>query len=112
MFEMTLRTDDKKAFYKLMDFAASLDLKVLKSPVFSGKKITVEFEESPFQEEKAAPYEVPANSADLEKEPTPFPTQRNEPPENIKSGFGCMKGMFWMSDDFDDPLDEFIEYMY
>ena len=24
---------------------------------------------------------------------------------------GCMKGKIWMSDDFDDPLDDFNEYM-
>jgi prevent-host-death family protein len=26
-------------------------------------------------------------------------------------GFGAMKGRIWMSDDFDDPLPEFEEYM-
>jgi hypothetical protein len=25
--------------------------------------------------------------------------------------FGCMRGKIWMSDDFDEPLDDFKEYM-
>jgi len=25
--------------------------------------------------------------------------------------FGCAKGQFWMSDDFDAPLEDFSEYM-
>ena len=25
--------------------------------------------------------------------------------------FGCAKGQFWMSDDFDAPLEDFAEYM-
>jgi hypothetical protein len=25
--------------------------------------------------------------------------------------FGCAKGQFWMSDDFDEPLEDFAEYM-
>jgi len=25
--------------------------------------------------------------------------------------FGCMKGKIWMSDDFDEPLEDFKEYM-
>jgi hypothetical protein len=26
-------------------------------------------------------------------------------------GFGCLKGKIWMSPDFDEPLEEFKEYM-
>ena len=26
-------------------------------------------------------------------------------------GFGALKGKFWMAPDFDDPLDDFKEYM-
>ena len=26
-------------------------------------------------------------------------------------GLGCMKGKIWLSDDFDEPLDDFAEYM-
>jgi antitoxin (DNA-binding transcriptional repressor) of toxin-antitoxin stability system len=35
-------------------------------------------------------------------------------PVKQKSGqrtFGSAKGMVWMSDDFDEPLDDFAEYM-
>ena len=28
-----------------------------------------------------------------------------------KSGFGCMKGKIWMSPDFDEPLEDFKDYM-
>ena len=28
-----------------------------------------------------------------------------------ESGFGCMKGKIWMSPDFDEPLEDFKEYM-
>jgi hypothetical protein len=31
--------------------------------------------------------------------------------ENPESGFGCMKGMFKMAPDFDEPLEEFKEYI-
>jgi len=30
---------------------------------------------------------------------------------SAKRGFGALKGKIWMSDDFDDPLPEFEEYM-
>ena len=29
----------------------------------------------------------------------------------IKRGFGSLKGKIWMSDDFDEPLEDFKEYM-
>jgi len=32
------------------------------------------------------------------------------PPEK-RPVFGCAKGQFWMSDDFDAPLEDFAEYM-
>ena len=25
--------------------------------------------------------------------------------------FGCAKGQFWMADDFDEPLEDFADYM-
>jgi hypothetical protein len=31
-------------------------------------------------------------------------------PQRLK-GFGCLKGKLWMSPDFDEPLDDFSEYM-
>ncbi|MEI6446625.1 MAG: type II toxin-antitoxin system prevent-host-death family antitoxin [Actinomycetes bacterium] len=35
---------------------------------------------------------------------------RYEAPAETR-GFGALKGKIWMSDDFDDPLPEFEEYM-
>ncbi|MDT3739269.1 MAG: DUF2281 domain-containing protein [Candidatus Kapabacteria bacterium] len=31
---------------------------------------------------------------------------------NKKPKFGCAKGRFKMSDDFDEPLEDLMEYMY
>jgi Protein of unknown function (DUF2281) len=28
-----------------------------------------------------------------------------------KSGFGALKGTIWMADDFDEPLEDFKDYM-
>ena len=37
------------------------------------------------------------------------------PSESVLFGkrpvFGCAKGQFWMSDDFDAPIEDFAEYM-
>jgi len=38
------------------------------------------------------------------------------PPEMVskmsrEAVFGCMKGKMWMADDFDEPLEDFKEYM-
>jgi hypothetical protein len=32
-------------------------------------------------------------------------------PKKLRYGRGCMKGEIWMSDDFDEPLEDFKEYM-
>jgi len=31
--------------------------------------------------------------------------------KKVRYGHGCMKGEIWMSDDFDEPLEDFKEYM-
>ena len=28
-----------------------------------------------------------------------------------EGGFGCLKGKIWMSEDFDEPLEDFKDYM-
>ena len=38
-------------------------------------------------------------------------TQENGSKMSRKSVFGCMRGQFKMSDDFDAPLEDFKEYM-
>jgi len=50
-----------------------------------------------------------------------FPVKRTDSPENPINNpassakaipvFGCMKGQIQMSDDFDEPLEDFKEYM-
>ena len=32
-------------------------------------------------------------------------------PNRLKSIYGAAKGKVWMADDFDQPLDDFAEYM-
>jgi hypothetical protein len=41
-----------------------------------------------------------------------FLNRRKEPTENQKPKFGSGKGMFVMKPDFDEPLDDFREYMH
>ena len=43
-------------------------------------------------------------------------TVLEEPPEAVpkmsrEEVFGCMRGQIWMADDFDEPLEDFAEYM-
>lgn len=48
----------------------------------------------------------------LSREPKGQPTQQPETPNpKFKPGFGGAKGMFVMSADFDEPLEDFKEYM-
>ncbi len=53
---------------------------------------------------------------DLKKEVADFveflKLKKNKEPLKIKErGFGCAKGLFIMSPDFDEPLEDFKEYM-
>jgi len=34
-----------------------------------------------------------------------------EESDGLPYGRGCMKGKMWMADDFDEPLEDFKEYM-
>jgi nucleoid DNA-binding protein len=38
-------------------------------------------------------------------------TKKEEKGEVNKSGFGALKGTIWMADDFDEPLEDFKDYM-
>ena len=31
--------------------------------------------------------------------------------KRVRGGLGCLKGKVWMADDFNDPIDDFKEYM-
>ncbi len=37
--------------------------------------------------------------------------QLSLPVADSLKGFGCLKGKIWMSPDFDEPLEDFQEYM-
>jgi len=39
------------------------------------------------------------------------PVCEEKKPVRPPFAFGCMKGKVWMSDDFDEPLEDFKEYM-
>jgi hypothetical protein len=52
------------------------------------------------------PREVPAGAVILTFTPRATPPKSGE-----RGGFGCVKGDYWMADDFDAPLDDFKDYM-
>ena len=56
-----------------------------------GEKIVITMDEKPVAELAALPQEHPA--------------------WDKRGGFGSAKGLFTMSDDFDEPLEDFAEYM-
>jgi len=58
----------------------------------------------PPEEKKKAEEFVDALLAELKK-------SAENKTENQKSGFGALKGMFVMTDDFDEPLEDFKDYM-
>jgi len=37
--------------------------------------------------------------------------QPPKPKMTMEEAMGCMRGQFWMADDFDAPLEDFKEYM-
>jgi hypothetical protein len=54
------------------------------------------------------PPEVPAGPVVI----TFTPKAAVEPePQLRERGFGCLKGQIWMADDFDEPLEDFKDYM-
>jgi DNA-damage-inducible protein J len=55
-------------------------------------------------------------AASLANDGLPFAARRREPAAEEKARsrtamFGCLRGKYKMSDDFDSPLDDFKEYM-
>ena len=54
------------------------------------------------------PREAPTGKANVIIQ---FPVPAAERATEKKPVFGCLKGQIWMSDDFDEPLDEFKDYM-
>jgi hypothetical protein len=51
------------------------------------------------------PLEIPAGRVDLTFTPQAVPKSGE------RGGFGCVKGDYWMADDFDAPLEDFKDYM-
>jgi hypothetical protein len=64
---------------------------------------------------------IPAEYVGEEVEILVFPVKKTDNPENLTNNlapsakvipvFGCMKGQIQMSKDFDEPLEDFKEYM-
>jgi hypothetical protein len=52
------------------------------------------------------PREIPSGPVILTFTPKVAPPKSGE-----RGGFGCAKGEFWMADDFDEPLEDFKDYM-
>ena len=52
------------------------------------------------------PREVPAGPAILT-----FTPKAAEQELKTERGFGCLKGQIWMAKDFDEPLEDFKDYM-
>ncbi|GEM_PF-1662865 len=66
-----------------------------------------------FKHENDQVHELPlidVNEA-LKDYKSPFP-ELNDPAVLDKPMPGIAKGKFWMADDFDEPLEEMMEYMY
>jgi len=47
----------------------------------------------------------------IRKNGVPFELVVENPSPRKTPKLGCMKGKIWMSDDFDEPLEDFKEYM-
>jgi hypothetical protein len=106
MFEVTIRTDNQAALEKLMEFLKGLELKIVKSPKASnGKKADTIKVEVPI--EGAAPKPGEGKERKIVKW-----GGMDVDITDVKTGFGCAKGMFEMAPDFDEPLEDFKEYMY
>jgi hypothetical protein len=102
MFEVTIRTDNQKELHQLLVIIKSLGIQVFKENAGNGKKIVIELPEK----------EVPSPDIKGEKKKIVKWGGMDVDISNIKPGFGCAKGMFEMSPDFDEPLEDFKEYMY
>lgn len=54
---------------------------------------------------------TPASDSDPDKQLEHFKQPTSTPKKPLKAGFGGAKGMFVMADDFDEPLEDFKDYM-
>ncbi|MBK8564518.1 MAG: DUF2281 domain-containing protein [Saprospiraceae bacterium] len=90
MFEVTIRTDNQAALEQLLEFMKGLNLQIVKPSMTKTTK-------------KAKTIKVMAANEVTVPEPSEG---------NPKSGFGCLKGMIHLAPDWDEPLEDFKEYMY
>ncbi len=117
MFEVTIRTDNQAALQKLVEFLASLNVEVFgkgettpngkkKKPATSPRLIVQLIEEQQVVPPGAAigkptPSMSFAEWAGLEEVNA----------EKFKPGLGGAKGMITLAPDWDEPLEDFKEYM-
>ena len=102
MFELILRTDNQAALQKLLEYIDSLNFQTSKEPASDKKKITIQVTEGASNLPNG---DVP------EKKIVEWGSMKVDI-SGITPGFGCAKGKFEMMADFDEPLEEFKEYMY
>ncbi|MBI5915769.1 MAG: DUF2281 domain-containing protein [Bacteroidetes bacterium] len=103
MFEVTIRTDNQAALQKLVEFLASLNVEVF------GKG------ETTTNGKKKKPAATPKLTVQLieKQQDVPPGAATGKPSSSIKfkPGFGGAKGMITLSPDWDEPLEDFKEYM-
>lgn len=102
MIELILRTDNPAALQKLLEYIDSLNFQIAKEPVSDDKKITIQMVEEP---------SILPNGDVPEKKMVEWGGMKVDI-SGITPGFGSAKGMFEMMADFDEPLEEFKEYMH
>ena len=110
MFEVTIRTDNQAVLDKLMEFLKELDLKKFKQSKALNDKNVAEIKVEVLSE--APQQNKPELGKGWAKGPIPLPQGFNGSLKDYPAGFGGAKGMFVMSPDFDEPLEDFKEYMY
>jgi hypothetical protein len=106
MFEVTIRTDNQAALEQLMEFLKGLDLKIIQ-PLKDSKrkkagsiKIKVPIEGA-----------TPQTSEGMGQKTSNWGGMGTDFTD-VKPGFGCLKGKIHLAPDWDEPLEDFKEYMY
>lgn len=93
---------------------AQVKLPELIAAVGRGEQVVVTIDDRPVARIEAASCESqpPAEEAPIGMDDPSLEGLTDEQKRTlIERGWGCMRGKIWMSDDFDEPLEEFAEYM-
>jgi hypothetical protein len=104
MFEVTIRTDNQAALEQVLEFLKGLDLKIVKPlKAANAKKNDTEKVEISIGGASPQPNEGKVRQIEggMDVDIT-----------DVKPGFGCLKGMIHLAPDWDEPLEDFKEYMY